>query len=364
MKILLIRLRLIGDVVFTTPIPRAIKREWPDASVSYLVEEAAAPILATNRFIDELIVVQRARGVRRVLEDIRLSARLRSARYDVVLDLHGGPRSSLLTFASGAAQRIGYAVKGRSWLYTTVVARPRELRARHSVINQWDLVEAIASGTGHSKWPGGPADPARDAVEMPLDRSADDRVERRLREAGITPGNDLVVAHVSAGNPFRRWPEPAFTAVLVALARNGSARRVIISSGPSDREAARRITAAARTELGEAADRIVEFGDIDLVELRAVIGRSRVFIGGDTGPLHIAATTGTPVVGLYGPTLPARSAPWRDPAIPTWSLEVAGLPCRPCEQRICEPVDFRCLTSLRPEDVITAAEQALQWRPS
>ena len=185
MKILLIRLRLIGDVVFTTPIPRAIKREWPDASVSYLVEEAAAPILATNRFIDELIVVQRARGVRRVLEDIRLSARLRSARYDVVLDLHGGPRSSLLTFASGAAQRIGYAVKGRSWLYTTVVARPRELRARHSVINQWDLVEAIASGTGHGKWPGGPADPARDAVEMPLDRSADDRVERRRLEVSF-----------------------------------------------------------------------------------------------------------------------------------------------------------------------------------
>ena len=114
----------------------------------------------------------------------------------------------------------------------------------------------------------------------------------------------------------------------------------------------------------ESADRIVEFGEIDLVELRAVIGRSRVFIGGDTGPLHIAATTATPVVGLYGPTLPARSAPWRVPASPTWSLEVAGLACRPCEQRICEPGDFRCLTSLRPEDVITAAEQALQWRPS
>ncbi|HVH57863.1 MAG TPA: glycosyltransferase family 9 protein, partial [Vicinamibacterales bacterium] len=147
------------------------------------------------------------------------------------------------------------------------------------------------------------------------------------------------------------------------LAQGGARRRIIVSSGPSDRDAARRITAAARQHLPDGAGRIVEFGEFDLAELRALIGRSRVFIGGDTGPLHVAATTKTPVVGLYGPTLPARSAPWRDVTIPTWSLEVAGLPCRPCEQRVCAPGDFRCLTSLRPEDVITAAEQALRWRP-
>jgi ADP-heptose:LPS heptosyltransferase len=172
----------------------------------------------------------------------------------------------------------------------------------------------------------------------------------------------VIVAHVSAGNPFRRWPEPAFTALLVSLAQGNERRRIVVSSGPSDRAAAGRITGAARTALGAASSRILELGEFDLAELRALIGRSRLFIGGDTGPLHIAATTATPVVGLYGPTLPARSAPWRDPAIPTWSLEVAGLPCRPCEQRVCAPGDFRCLTSLRPEDVVRAAEQALQWR--
>jgi ADP-heptose:LPS heptosyltransferase len=241
-------------------------------------------------------------------------------------------------------------------MYTTTVARPRELRARHSVVNQWDLLDRAPG------WRGGPADPRRDAVDMPLDPAADAAIERRLREAGVTTAHDLVVAHVSAGNPFRRWPEPAFTALLAALAGKDPARRVIVSSGPSDRDAAQRITDAARLELGEAGGRIVEFGEFNLAELRALIGRSRLFIGGDTGPLHIAATTNTPIVGLYGPTLPARSAPWRDPAIPALSLEVAGLPCRPCEQRVCEPGDFRCLTTLRPEDVVTAAEQALLWR--
>jgi lipopolysaccharide heptosyltransferase II len=364
-KILLVRLRLIGDVVFTTPIPRALKRRWPDAKISYVVEEAAAPVLARNPLIHELIVVTRRRGLRRIQDDLALAARLRRNRYDIVLDLHGGPRSSWLTLATGAPQRIGYTVKGRSWMYTTTVPRSRELRARHSVVNQWDLLRAIHSpseaGDGPTAWP--EVDPARDAVEMPLDPDADSRIARRLQQAGVADDDELIVAHVSAGNPFRRWPEPAFVAMLTALARAGDRRRIIVSSGPSDRDAARRITNAARDQLHGAPGRIVEFGEFDLTELRALIGRSRVFIGGDTGPLHIAATTTTPVVGLYGPTLPARSAPWRDLTIPTWSLEVAGLPCRPCEQRVCEPGDFRCLTSLRPEEVVTAAEQALRWRP-
>lgn len=368
MKILLIRLRLIGDVVFTTPIPRAIKRVLPAARVAYLVEQPAAPVVARNPSIDDVIIVPRTRGARRVLDDVRLAARLRRARYDVVIDLHGGPRSSWLAFATRAPQRIGYAIKGRSWMYTDAVARPRELRARHSVVNQWDLLEAIRLGPddarrhGSTVWPGGAANPTRDPVEMPVDPAADAAIARRLEAAGITAGHEVVVAHVSAGNPFRRWPEPAFVDLLTSVARAHGGRRIIVSSGPSDRDAANRISAAARSALGTAAGRIVDFGEFDLAELRALIGRSHLFIGGDTGPLHIAATTSTPVVGLYGPTLPARSAPWRDPSIPTVSLGVEGLPCRPCEQRVCEPGDFRCLTTLRPEDVISAAEQVLQWR--
>lgn len=365
MKILLIRLRLIGDVVFTTPIPRALKRRWPTAHLAYLVEESAAPVLATNPCIDELIVIPRARGLRRIADDIRLAFQLRHDRYDLVIDLHGGPRSSWLTLATGAARRIGYTVQGRSWMYTTAVPRARELRPRHSVVNQWDLLDAIGPQpveADRPDWAQGP-DPERNPVEMPVDAETDTRVERRLREAGVWSRHQLIVAHVSAGNPFRRWPEPAFIELLVRLAQRGSDRRVIVSSGPSDRDAALRITRAARAQLGSAGYRLIEFGDFDLSELRALIGRSRVFIGGDTGPLHIAATTRTPVVGVYGPTLPARSAPWRDPRVPSWSLEVEGLPCRPCEQRVCAPGDFRCLTTLPPDRVLDAAEEALRWQP-
>lgn len=353
MKILLIRLRLIGDVVFTTPIPRALKRNFPGARITYLVEPPAAPVVAGNPYLDEIMVAPLPRGMARLAADLRIVRQLRRAKYDLVIDLHGGPRSAWLAYLSGAPRRIGYEIKGRTWMYTRVVARPRTLRPRHSVVNQWDLLEAIEG------WPGDEPDRTRDAVEMVPDAAAEARIAGRLAAAGIGREHELVVVHVSAGNPFRRWPEPAFTALVAGLAAASPARRIVLSSGPSDRDAANRVAGQARRLLGPEAHRVVDFGEFDLAELRALIQSSRLFVGGDTGPLHIAATTTAPIVGIYGPTEPVRSEPWRNPSLATASAEVAGLPCRPCDQRVCEPGDFRCLTTLRPEDVLLAAERAM-----
>ena len=355
MKILLIRLRLVGDVVFTTPLIRALKRTFPHCRLTYLVEREAAAVVRGHPDLDELLVVPRTRGLRRLLDDVKLGRGLRARRFDAVIDLHGGPRSSWLARATGAPQRIGYEVEGRSWLYTRTVPRARSLRPRHSVVNQWDLLSAIEG------WRGGDPDPASDAVTMAPDSAAEARVERRLRAVDVGLEHELMVVHVSAGNPFRRWPEAAFVRLVCALASAGERRRIVLSSGPSDTPAADRIAAAARRELGaEGAARVVDFGEFDLAELRALVSRSRLFVGGDTGPLHIAATTRTPIVGIFGPTLSARSAPWRDPALATESVELKDLPCRPCEQRVCAPGDFRCLTTLKADQVISAAERVLR----
>jgi len=356
LKILLIRLRLIGDVVFTTPLVRALKRRFPDARLTYLVEPEALAVVRGNPHLDEVIVAPRRAGVARITDDLRLARRLRRERYDIAIDLHGGPRSAWLAWLSRAPTRIGYEILGRTWMYTRAVPRPRTLRRRHSVVNQWDLLDAIDG------WPAGGPSPTEDAVEMRLDAAADKEVGRRLQAAGVTPAHELVVVHVSAGNPFRRWPEAAFISLVSELAAATPARRIVLSSGPSDRQAAARIGQAARQSLGPAAGRVLEIGEFDLAELRALVERSRLFVGGDTGPLHIAATTSTPIVGIYGPTEPARSAPWRDPRCATESVEVLGLACRPCDQRVCEPGDFRCLTTLKPEDVLSAASRAMNAR--
>ena len=129
--------------------------------------------------------------------------------------------------------------------------------------------------------------------------------------------------------------------------------------GPSEADAAQAITAEARRRAGPAAPSMV-CDDLSLEELSAVLAHAALFIGGDSGPLHVASTTAVPIVALFGPTLPARSAPWRDPAYRTASVGVDGLTCRPCDQRTCAPGDFRCLTTLQPDVVLAAAERLLQ----
>jgi ADP-heptose:LPS heptosyltransferase len=100
-------------------------------------------------------------------------------------------------------------------------------------------------------------------------------------------------------------------------------------------------------------------GESTLAELRGLLDRATLFIGGDSGPLHVAATSAIPIVALYGPTLPVRSAPWRDRSLVTESVEITDLACRTCDQRVCAPGDFRCLTGILPADVMAAAERAL-----
>lgn len=348
MKILLVRLRLLGDVVFTTPLIRALRRQFPDAHLSYLVEPAAAPVVAGNPHLNEVIVAPKRRGIGRWLADLRLARRLRRDRYDVVIDLHGGPRAAWLAWATAAPMRIGYTIAGRTWMYTHAVPRPDDLGSRHSVEKQWDLLAPLGTG---------PADRSRDPIEIAEDPAAARRVDERLRALGIEPGHQIVVIHVSAGNPFRRWPAEAFVDLAARLARTDR-RRIILTSGPSEADAAARIAAAARQRLGEAGYRIAD-PPLDVAELRALAGRAAVYIGGDSGPLHVAGATATPIVALFGPTLAERSMPWRDPRWFTEAVDAGPLPCRPCQQRVCVTHDFRCLTGITSDQVVDAAERGL-----
>jgi predicted lipopolysaccharide heptosyltransferase III len=350
-RILLVRLRLIGDVVFTTPLVRALRRRYPEAHLTYVVEPGAAPVIRGNPHVDDVLELPRRRGVARLRDDLAAGRLLRARRFDLAVDLHGGPRSAWLTWASGAPMRIGYRTHGRSWMYTHAVPRPADLGPVHSVEKQWALLAPLDID---------PCDPSRDPVEMPADPAAAARVDRWLADAGLAH-HALVVVHVSAGNPFRRWPAAHFAALLVDMARAGADRRFVLTSGPSDATAARAIVDEVRARSAEAgaAVRHVEF---DLAELRALTARAAVYIGGDSGPLHIAATTSTPVVGLFGPTLPGRSMPWRDSQWRAEAVDAGPLPCRPCRQRRCAPGDFRCLSLIDPARVAAAAERAMTGR--
>jgi len=347
-----VRLRLIGDVVFTTPAIRAIRRHYPSARIAYIVEQEAAAVVLGNPHLDEVIVASSPHAPRRLRADLALIRRLRRDRYDLAIDFHGGPRSSLLTWASGAPIRIGYQVAGRSWMYTTRVPRPRALRPRHSVVSQWDVLLPLGIA---------PPDPESAPTEMPEDAAAAANVGQRLAASGIASHQPIVVVHVSAGNPFRRWPSASFVDLVCRLAAQDRDRRIVLTSGPSDAEAASTIANEARLRLPpESQAAVVQCGEFNLAELRSLIGRAVLYIGGDSGPLHVAGTTNVPVVGLYGPTLPVRSQPYRSASFISAAAEVHGLACRPCDQRRCEPGDFRCLSGISAKDVAALAERSLR----
>jgi len=344
---------LIGDVVFTTPVIRALRRRYPSARLTYLVESTAAPVVRTNPHLDEVLVLTHSRGWQRIADDLTMAWQLRARHFDIAIDLHGGPRSGWLTWATRAPVRVGYDVAGRTWIYTCVAHRPRELRPRHSVENQWDLLTGLDRAFAQP-------DPEADRVEMPVADTARAAADRRLREYGIPGDGRVIVLHVSAGNPFRRWPEEAFAELASGLLGSAPNRWVLITSGPSDHDAASRVLADARGRAGTAAGRLLDAEGLGLDELRALMDRAALFVGGDSGPLHIASTSDVPIVGLYGPTLPERSAPWRPRRLATASIDAGTLPCRPCDQRVCAPGDFRCLTGIAASRVREAAERLLE----
>lgn len=342
-------------MVFTTPAIHALRRHFPAARIDYLVEPAAAAIVRHDPDLTHVIEVERPRGLRRIGYDLALARRLRATRYDVAIDFHGGPRAAWLVRATGARQRIGYDIPGRRFCYTTRVPwHPDLLPPRHSVLNQWDVLTPLGIAA---------PDPARDAVRMTPGADAIGQASHRLAEAGVAASAPLVVVHVSASNPFRRWPRESFARVAATLAAGDPARRIMITAGPSEADAADAIAAEAARLAGPAAAAILRCGEPSLEELQVIMTRAELFIGGDSGPLHVAATTRVPVVALFGPTLPARSMPWRDPSVPARALEPGPLPCRPCHQRTCVPGDFRCLTATTPEHVIEAARAVLGGRP-
>ena len=353
MTILLVRPRLIGDVILTTPSIQALRRRFPDAKLLYLVEALAAPVVAHNPLISETFVIRHRRGWRRWLEDVRLARQLRAKRIDVAIDLHGGPRSGWLTWATRAPMRVGYDVSGRRWMYSHRIPRPRGYQPRHSVLNQWDLVAPVIGSEASLPTP------ERERVLMPIPDASRKAMVERLSAMGVPGDAEVVVMHASAGNQFRRWPPASFREVARTLLADRDGRRLILVGDRSDESLAADIAGGSNAG---ASHRILPALGWPLDQVRALIERAALFVGGDSGPMHIAATTDVPIVAIFGPTLPALWTPWRPAHLPLAIVEGGPLPCRPCDQRVCEPGDFRCLTHIGPEPVIAAARRLLGQR--
>lgn len=316
-RILVVRLSAMGDIIHTLPAAQALRRTFPHAMIGWLIEERWAELLCApgtprrgprsghrpladwvhivslNKWKKSLLAIPTLEQIARVWNDVR------SAHYDVAVDLQGAIRSAVLARFSGAPVVYGAAEPRESpaslWYRRQVVTR-----GTHVVEQNLSIVEAVAQQKLNPT-----------AVQFPRDFAAEHRIDQRLVAAGA---GQFAILNPGAGWGAKRWPAERYGQVAQSLAAQGL--RSILNYGPGEENLARAAEGA-----GAGAATALQSS---LSELIALTRRARLFIGGDTGPMHLAAALKVPVVAIFGPTDPARNGPYgtqsivlRNPGSPT-----------------------------------------------
>ncbi|MDD9800957.1 MAG: glycosyltransferase family 9 protein [Deltaproteobacteria bacterium] len=342
-RLLIIRLGAVGDVVRTLPAASALRAGFARAHLAWLVEPAAASLLQGQRWIDEVMVfprgaLQQALRGGRLLRAFALCRNflreLRARRFELVVDFHGILKSGVLSRATGAPLRAGYerpfAKEGARWFANR---RARLAPRRQS---RFERNEALVRFLGVREA----------AAPQPLRASA----ASRARMAAAFAGTAGVVMHPgsSAGAAHKRWTVSGYAAVARGLAGDLAAPLLVAAgAGRAERDFADAVVEAAAGAARRAP------ATPSLLDLAALFEQARLFVGSDTGPLHLASLVGTPVVQLIGPTDPVENAPFA--ATPARSVRVQ-IACNPC-RRGCAAA--ACMSAIEPGAVLRAARELL-----
>ena len=312
-KVLLVRLRSIGDTVLATPSAFALKRFLPNVTVDILVEDWVAPLLNDHPHVDNVIVLERGGFMTRA----RVARELRAANYDVVYNLHGGTTATFLTRASGARHRVGFKSYQYAQLHNHQAPSPLLLwgqQKTHSVEQQLALLG----------WTGVPVTD-RPRTQLGISTEARETVRKLLAKSGL---NDRKIAliHPAAAFATKRWATENFARVAEFLSTRGFAPVAI--AAPNERGLLEKLCS-------EAAVKITTL-DLSLPEVTALAAQSQLFVGNDSGIAHIAAAVGTPAVVIFGSSNLSHWRPWNSaPA----EVVFEEMPCQPCHGYFCEKFD-------------------------
>jgi lipopolysaccharide heptosyltransferase I len=346
-KILLVRLGSLGDIIHALPVAAALRERFPDARIDWLVDARYRVILDYVPVVSRRLVVNARRTEHRpegpgpdactfagAAGWAAAVAELRRSRYDVALDLQGLLKSAVLARLSGAARVVGFAAphlreRGARIFYTETVD---PAGARHVVDKNLAALGAF-----------GIADAPR---RFPLDVPPSPIVADLRQSLGLPVDGRFAVINPGAGWPNKRWPADRFGATAAAMNVRHGVRSVVLW-GPGEERLAGDVAASS----GGAAVVAPPTTIADLVRLARA---ARLVISGDTGPLHLAAAVGAPIVALFGPTDPGRNGPW-DPADITLSRYDA---CVCHYQRRCRR-QTDCLADISVEDVVAAIDRRL-----
>ena len=344
MRILVVRLSALGDLVHTLPAVAALRRRFPDAEIDWLVDERFQELVGLVPAIDHLITLKRS-GVGVLSSMWRATRALRRRRYDVAIDMQGLVKSALAARLSRPGRVIGFERSqlrepAACWLYTQSVP---VAGVTHVVEKNLALVQFLVGELG--------------AWEFPITTCPSDALIRTRNMLGLDDGDDFVLLHPGSAWPSKSWETLRYGALATRLWVDHRLRSAVLW-GPGEEALAHAVTRAS----DGAAAAAPPTGVADLV---AHIRAAAVVVAADTGPLHLAAAVGTPVVGIYGPSDPGRNGPWsaKDEVVSAGEAcqcrlnrqrhSSRGVVIRQCSQ------SRRCLDEISVEDVLASVQRRL-----
>lgn len=353
-NVLIVKLAAIGDVVLSTPAIAAVRRRHPEARISCLIGNAAAPLLERNPHMDCLLRIdERIFWRKRLRPLMKLFQCLKSEPFDTVYILHWSPWFHFYFWLMGIPQRVGFARGGRSFRLTRAVPYREGDASAHDIDQYLRLVDGADA----------PGSAGQDPPCLFLNTQEIQETREWLATRGLSPTTAFISVALGGGNnpklfmPQKRWPVEHYARLLEALLAQENMTAVLVGdhteAGLLDRVA----PPALRKRLVEAA------GELTLRQTAAVIQRSKLFIGNDSGLLHVAGAVGTPSLSFFGPTSPGGKTPVWAPHQFFYTAE----PCSPCYQYgnapPC-PYRLKCLWNITPAQALDAARRLLHPRTS
>ena len=344
-SILILKLGSLGDVVHTLPLVNVLRDNFPHVRIGWVIEKRFSDLIKGHPSVDEMFVFDRGKSISRTFSAfIGILRKIRSKKYDIIIDLQGNLKGSLFVLLSGCCRRMGFK-RGSSRIDTvSTFFTNRKVAEEGSHIIEHNLSFAKVLGAeGRNVNDMGYQENI--SFRIPVLESARRDIDDFMRGKNIQDRR-IVIIHPGVTWVTKRWAPENYSLLAERIAERFSNSAIVITAGPGEESLANKIRESCSAHT-------VVAGNMNLPRLVALLDRCEVFIGSDTGPLHLTAALGRRVIGLYGPTDPVRNGPWGDVNF----VIRKEIPCSGCWRRRCS--DIRCMNEITVSDVMEKVEECL-----
>lgn len=288
-NILVVNVNWVGDVIFSTPVFKALKKTYPQARVCCLAVPRVREIIESCPYIDDVIIYDEEGEHRGLFKKLQLVLQLRQKKFNIAFLLHRSLTRALLVYLANIPERVGYDTKGRGFLLTHKV-RPADKDRIHRCDYYLHVIESFGMTVEDR------------TCELAVDDDHRSDIRRLLKENGIDDQDEVVVINPGGNWDLKRWPKEQFALLMAQISKERKAK-IIVTGAKKDISLAHEIISLSGVEA------IILAGVTNLKQLAALFLRSSLVISNDSGPLHIANCVGTPTVALFGPTRPEVTGP-------------------------------------------------------